>query len=196
VTEASDRSTIMWRRLDMPGHEVAELTASSAGWELQGVALFAHEGQPCRLEYRIACDAEWRTRSVRVDGRVGGTVLALELTRSDQGEWEADGRPAAALHGCIDVDLGFSPSTNLLPIRRLGLAVGDRAAVRAAWVQFPTLSLQVLEQVYARLETSRYRYESAGGTFRRDLTVGDAGWVTEYPDFWQVEAMTTAESIR
>jgi hypothetical protein len=180
----------------MPGHEIAELTAASGGRDLQGVALFAHEGQPCRLEYRIACDAEWRTRSLRVGGRVGGTPLSLELTRSEQGEWHADGLLVPALHGCVDVDLGFSPSTNLLPIRRLALGVGDHAAVRAAWVRFPTFSLEALEQVYTRIETGRYRYESAGGTFRRDLTVTDEGWVTEYPDFWHAETMTMASSVR
>jgi uncharacterized protein len=197
MTDAGDRSTILWGRLDMPGHEVAELTSIGMGdgWELRGVALLAHEGRPCRIGYRIACDAGWRTRTVQVDGHVGGTPASLHLTRSVDGEWHADGRPIAALHDCIDVDLGFSPSTNLLPIRRLGLGVGDHAAVRAAWVRFPTLSLEVLEQVYTRIETGRYRYESAGGTFRRDLTVSDEGWVTEYPDFWQAEAMTTG-SIR
>jgi hypothetical protein len=38
--------------------------------------------------------------------------------------------------GCLDIDLGFSPSTNLLPIRRLTLAVGEAATVRAAWLPF------------------------------------------------------------
>lgn len=31
-----------------------------------------------------------------------------------------------------DLDLNFSPSTNLIPLRRLGLAVGAEAPVRAA----------------------------------------------------------------
>ena len=192
----SDRSTILWRRLDMPGHEIAELERAGDGWELRGLALLAHEGQPCRLEYRITCDAAWRTRSLRVHGQLGDRPVMRELTRDARGAWEADGRAVAALHDCIDVDLGFSPSTNLLPIRRLRLAVGDRASVRAAWVRFPTLALEVLEQVYTRLGPDGYRYESAGGTFRRDLTVTDEGWVTEYPDFWRAEAMTGTNSAR
>jgi hypothetical protein len=180
---------ILWRRLDMPGHEMSELERTGEGWELRGLALLAHDGQPCRLDYRIECDPEWRTERVRVDGQVRDRPLTLQLTRSAHGEWHADGQPIAALRGCIDVDLGFSPSTNLLPIRRLGLAVGDRADVRAAWVRFPTLALEVLEQVYTRLGIDSYRYESAGGTFRRDLTVNDEGWVTDYPDFWRAEAV-------
>ncbi|NUS34077.1 MAG: hypothetical protein HOQ17_13565 [Gemmatimonadaceae bacterium] len=189
-------STILWQRLDMPGHEIAELGRVHDGWELRGLALLAYEGQPCRLEYRIGCDAGWCTRTVRVHGQIGDRPVMRELTRSAQGEWEVDGRLVAALRNCIDVDLGFSPSTNLLPIRRLSLAVGARAAVRAAWVRFPTLAPELLEQTYTRLAADRYRYESAGGGFRRDLTVSDDGWVTEYPDFWRAEAMSLVAATR
>jgi Uncharacterized protein conserved in bacteria len=188
----SERSTILWRRLDMPGHEIAELERAGEGWELRGLALLAHEGEPCRLEYRIECDGAWQTRTLHVDGRIGARPVALRLTRNGRGEWQVDGGPVPTLRDCIDVDLGFSPSTNLLPIRRLGLAVGERAAVRAAWVRFPSLTVEVLEQVYTRLAADRYRYESADGAFRRDLTVSEDGWVTDYPDFWRAEAPSTA----
>jgi hypothetical protein len=189
------RSTVLWRRLDMPGHEVAELARTPAGWDLSGVALVADDGRPCRLEYRIECDAAWLTRRLQLHGHLGGVPVTLEVTRNARDEWHANGRPVPQLQGCVDVDLAFSPSTNLLPIRRLGLAVGDHAAVRTAWVRFPTFSLEVLDQVYTRLGADTYRYESAGGTFRRDLTVNADGLVTEYPDLWRAEAMTTTDSM-
>jgi hypothetical protein len=188
------RSTILWRRLDTPGHEVGELARTPAGWELSGVALLADDGRPCRLDYRIECDAAWHTRRLQLGGHIGGAPAALELTRNAHDEWHADGRPLPELQGCVDVDLAFSPSTNLLPIRRLGLAVGDHASVRTAWVRFPTLHLEVLEQVYTRLDADTYRYESAGGSFRRDLTVTEEGLVTEYPDLWRAEATTNSGS--
>src|SRR4051812_13797400 len=87
----SGRSTILWRRLDMPGHEIAELERAGEGWELRGLALLAHDGQPCRFEYRIECDAGWRTLGLSVHGQVGGRSLTLQLTRSAHGEWHADG---------------------------------------------------------------------------------------------------------
>lgn len=192
----SGRSTILWRRLDVPGHEIAELERAGDGWELRGVALLAYEGEPCRVEYRIKCDAAWETRHLQVAGQVGARPLLLLLSRTREGEWQADGRPVPALRDCVDVDLGFSPSTNLLPIRRLQLAVGGHAAVRAAWVRFPTLELEVLEQTYTRLGADRYCYESAGGTFRRELTVSDEGWVTDYPDLWRAEAVALVDTIR
>ena len=76
-------------------------------------------------------------------------------------------------------------STNLLPIRRLNLAVGQRAIVRAAWLRFPTFNLEPLEQTYTRLDQQTYRYESGGGTFVAELKVNDFGLVTDYPGGWE-----------
>jgi hypothetical protein len=185
-----ERSTIMWRRLDMPGAEVAELTCSSTLRALAGVVVVAHDGRPCALEYHIVCDAAWQTETVSIRGHLGGTAAALEIARSSNDSWRVNGTPAPTLQGCVDVDLGFSPATNLLPIRRLNLSVGERAAVRAAWVRFPELTLEILEQTYARVAEESYMYESAGGTFRRELIVNPVGFVVDYPDYWRAEAMT------
>lgn len=177
--------TIMWQRLDVPGHEVATLRPTDGGWLLEGTVLVANEGRPCRLVYMIHCDGEWRTSRVDVHGEIGNARVRLELTRDSGGEWNANGQRIANVAGCVDVDLGFSPATNLLPIRRLGLAVGEQASVRAAWVRFPELTLEPLEQVYTRLSPDRYLYESAGGTFRRELVVDQTGFVVEYPMLWR-----------
>jgi hypothetical protein len=136
----------------------------------------------------ITCDSEWRTRRCRIRGYIGAAPVRLNLARDPAGEWTVDGARAATLSGCHDVDLGFSPATNLLPIRRLGLSVGASAPVRAAWVRFPEITTEVLEQVYTRVAPERYLYESAGGVFRRELTVDALGFVLLYPDFWRAEA--------
>jgi hypothetical protein len=183
-----DRATILWRRLDLPGHEAAELTRIAGRWRLSGVAVFAHAERPCRLQYVITCNVEWSARRCRVRGYIGSSQVRLNLTRDPAGEWTVDGARAVALAGCHDVDLGFSPSTNLLAIRRLALSVGASAPVRAAWVRFPDLTTEVLEQVYTRVAPERYLYESAAGTFRRELTVDAQGFVLHYPDFWRAEA--------
>jgi hypothetical protein len=186
--DLNDRDTILWRRLDPPGHDTAVLQPGRDGWQLSGVALFADSRHPCRLEYEIACDARWSTRRCSVNGYVGSTMIHAEVVRSSSGEWTVGGEPSPSLDGCDDVDLEFSPATNLLPIRRLGLEVGATAKVRAAWIRFPDLSVEVLEQVYTRLGQDRYLYESADGTFRRELSVDGAGFVLEYPGLWRAEA--------
>jgi len=89
--------------------------------------------------------------------------------------------------GCVDIDLNFSPSTNLLPIRRLGLEVGAEAEVQAAWLRFPSFKLERLDQRYRRLGPETYRYESARGSFVTELVVNASGFVTQYPDFCVAE---------
>lgn len=114
-----------------------------------------------------------------VRGQLGEAPVSLVLSRDSASAWIVNDGAVPALQGCIDVDLGFSPSTNLLPIRRLNLAIGASDAVRAAWVRFPELTVDVLEQRYTRLAESTYLYESAGGNFRRELTVNEHGFVTK-----------------
>jgi len=176
---------LLWRRLDLPGHEIGRLEGSDDGWKLSGTAVFAHERRPCKLDYLVVCDSGWRTTSVRVKGAIGDLGIDLSASVDEERRWYLNGAECPAVAGCIDIDLGFSPSTNLLPIRRLSLAVGEEAEVRAAWLPFPSLVFELLPQVYRREGERTYRYESGGGTFVRILEVNAAGFVTSYPGLWQ-----------
>lgn len=181
-------TTILWRRLDLPGHEWARLRDSDAGWCLEGVAVMSQGGRPCRLDYHVSCDRDWFTTSARISGWIADARIDMELTADRTRQWTLDGVAQPAVAGCLDVDLGFSPSTNVLPIRRLALPVGGVAPVRAAWVRFPEMTVEPLEQVYRRTAVGRYAYESAGGAFRAALEVDEAGLVTSYEGLWVTEA--------
>jgi uncharacterized protein len=185
VAEAS----VIWRRLDQPGHEAARLSFQGSEWRMTGTAVFVSEGRPCRLDYLVVCDADWRTRSGQVNGWLGTDLVAVKVA-AEVGRWRLNGVDCPAVAGCVDLDLNFSPSTNMLPIRRLGLAVGAEAPVRAAWLRFPIFTLEPLDQFYRRTGDATYRYESAGGAFVADLRVNAAGFVIEYPGFCQLEAGT------
>ena len=111
----------------------------------------------------------------------------IELTVDEFHHWRFNGREESAVEGCIDVDLNFSPVTNLLPIRRLNLGIGEHSEVKAAWLRFPSFELEPLVQVYTRLDEFRYRYSSSGGEFVRELTVNEVGFITDYPGFWAAD---------
>ncbi len=182
--------SILWRGLYLPGHEACRLSPVNSGWHLTGTAVFSHQEQPCRLDYVIVCDAGWRTQSATIRGWLGDTLIGIELTVDSDQHWQLNGSARPEVTGCIDLDLNFSPSTNLLPIRRLGLAIGQSAEVKAAWLRFPSFELEPLLQVYRRLDETTYRYESAGGQFVADLQVNSTGFVTDYPGIWQAEVTT------
>jgi hypothetical protein len=118
---------------------------------------------------------------------VGTDLIGVKIDIDSDRRWRLNGEECAEVAGCIALDLNFSPSTNLLPIRRLNLAIGQEAGVRAAWLRFPSFKLEPLEQIYRRTGPSFYRYESAGGRFVTDLEVDEAGFVTHYPNLWRVE---------
>ena len=183
---------IVWRRLDLPGHEVARLERRDYGWELSGTAVLVHEQRPCKLDYVVICDPSWRTDSARLSGVIGDREIDLRVSVDRQQRWYMDRVEFPAVAGCIDIDLGFSPSTNLIPIRRLSLAVGEKREVRAAWLPFPSLVFELLPQVYRREGEKTYWYESGGGVFVRMLEVNAAGFVTSYPGLWQEECHITS----
>jgi hypothetical protein len=191
----SEGKAILWRRLDLPGHDAATIESIGDGWRVSGVALVVESALPCRVEYNVTCDLRWVTRHCSLRGYVGARPVALDIVRSASGNWTVNGVDAPGLQECTDIDLGFTPATNLLPIRRLKLEVGHRAIVRAAWIRFPEFTAEVLDQVYTRQAGDRYLYESDMGAFRRELRVDPFGCVVEYPGLWSVEASAPLSAI-
>lgn len=178
---------IAWRRLDSPGHDAAVLRATDHGHLLEGAAAFLEDGAPCHLRYSVELDDRWHTRSATVDGWLGATQVQLAIAVDASGHWRLNGQPMPAVAGALDVDLAFTPATNLLPIRRLRLGVGDSSPVVAAWLPFPELTLRPLDQTYRRTSTDAYDYAALGGSFRVTLLVSPQGFVTDYPGLWVQE---------
>jgi len=149
--------------------------------------VFAHDRQPCRLDYLIVCTSQWQTVSCKVEGWLGNQSVEIEISIDPAGQWLMNERECLPVSGCTDIDLNFSPSTNLLPIRRLDLEIGAEAEVNAAWLRFPSFKLERLDQKYRRISADKYGYESAGGSFVTELEVNSAGLVTRYPGFFEAE---------
>ena len=185
--DATDIEAILWRGFALPGHEACRLFSQNSEWYVEGTAVFSHENRSCRLDYQIVCDTLWRTLSGQVKGWLGNTSIGIEIQSDPAHHWWLNEIEQPAVKGCIDLDLNFSPSTNLLPIRRLNLAIGETAEITAAWLRFPSFTLEPLPQHYRHLDENLYRYESAGGQFVADLKVNRSGLVVEYPGLWQAE---------
>jgi hypothetical protein len=173
---------VAWRRSDeVETDEHCTLTLRDTGLSLIGTVLGAEGGLPVRVEYRVLADRAGMTTAVHVRDLRGFETRTIALERSSKGGWKVDGAAATGLRGCTDVDLGCSPSTNTLPIRRLRLAIGTSQTIQAAWVRFPELSVIKAAQTYTRLDEFTYHY--ASGTFEADLTVDEDGLVTGYAEW-------------
>lgn len=180
-------SSILWRGIFLPGHEACRLLSHGSTWQLEGMAVFSHQQRPCQLNYQVVCDTTWCTLSAKVEGWLGSTRINILIRTDPHHHWWMNEVEVPEVKGCIDLDLNFSPSTNLIPIHRLNLAVGEQATIKAAWLKFPSFTLEPLPQRYHRLEELLYRYESGAGRFVADLQVNRAGFVVDYPGIWKAE---------
>ena len=180
-------ASILWRRLDAPGHDACRLERTDGGWRLDGAAVFLHEGAPARLSYRVACDAAWHTREGSVQGWVGARAVDAAVRHSADGAWTLNGAVVPGLDGCVDLDLGFTPATNLLQLRRVALQVGQGADVPVAWLDVPALSLDVLHQRYERRAEGAYWYEAPRFGYAELLEVDPVGFARRYPGLWEAE---------
>jgi uncharacterized protein len=174
---------VVWRRSDeVQADEHCTLTIRDSGLALVGTILGAEATLPVRIEYRVFTDAAGFTTAVHVRDLRGFEQRTITLDRDQKGRWTVDGKAARALSGCTDVDIGCSPSTNTLPIRRTRLGVGASHTIRAAWLRFPELTAHKAAQTYTRIDEYTYRYTS--GSFVAELTVDDEGLVASYAA-WQ-----------
>jgi len=196
--DATERhvATALWRRLDVPGLEHVQLRMGADGPRLAGTVLVAEADAPLRLDYDIACHADWSTRRVTMTLVHGHALRRVELVADALHRWWMDGAELPSVAGCVDVDLSLTPSTNTLPLRRLGLldlALGESRDVRAAWVRFPEVRVEALPQRYTRVGERRFRYESwsdsrpagVANTFVAGLEVDALGLVVSYPPYWE-----------
>jgi uncharacterized protein len=173
---------VAWRRSDdIETDEHCTLTVRDSGLSMVGTVLGAEAGAPVRIEYRVLADAAGFTTATHVRDLRGFETRTLTLDRDAKGNWSVDGKTVRSLKGCTDVDLGCSPSTNTLPIRRLRLAPGKSATIKAAWVRFPDLVVVKSAQTYTRLDEFTWRY--ASGSYESELTVDDDGLVAVYADW-------------
>src|SRR5215469_8192208 len=178
--QESPSRQLVWRQvLDGSSMEHFRLSKARSCWLLHGRVVAAEDYAPLHVEYRIECNEQWLTQSCVIEQDFDGMQRQLTLARADDG-WRIDGSHVPALRSCTDVDLGISPSTNTLPINRLGLAVGQESNIKAAWVKFPSLEVVTADQGYERLADHRYLYRNIGSEFRAELEVDDSGLMIDY----------------
>jgi hypothetical protein len=183
-------STAIWKQSEPKAFEFATIDQTGAGFVLNGDVVVGDNNNELAITYRIAVDRSWETRDVAIStksGRAPERRLGLR-SNSDRrwsiqragGEWTE----APEFDGLIDIDLGCTPATNLLPIRRFDLAIGESAETTAVWVTFPMLDMLRLPQKYTRLDERLYCYESFLNGFTAELHVDDFGVVDRYSDIW------------
>jgi hypothetical protein len=181
-------AVLFWRKLDSPGHDSCRFFQLAGGYRLLGAAVFLESKRVCHLQYDVMADAGFRTTGASVAGFVGKTPVDVRIRAIGGERWEVNGKNCPRIAGCLDVDLGFTPATNLLALRRLALRVGQEAEAPAVYLAFPAMQFMVLPQHYKRISRNEYDYEAPSFGYRGTLRVSPIGAVVEYPGLFEMVA--------
>jgi hypothetical protein len=181
---------VLWCCPLLSSSEHASLRESEDGYRLQGVVAVPLENVPCHIEYTVLVDLQWRAGEVRAAIVIPSGVREIVLRSHPTQGWVLDGVAAPFLRDCHDIDLGWTPATNTIPIRRLELEIGETASIAVAWIRFPELDVVRNEQHYTRLASDRWRYRS--GEFDFELATDPvSGLVLTYgDDLWRASAIS------
>jgi hypothetical protein len=179
-------ATAAWQhRGARTGFEVAYFQPLGEGWRVEGWTTAIEDRRTWAVEYVIDLDGTGTTRSARIRGRSAAGFTSALLETDGAGRWVVDGVSASHLDGCLDVDLESSAMTNALPVRRMGLAPGARAAAPAAYVRAVGLDVERLGQTYLRAPDEaahqRYDYAAPAFDFACRITYDESGLILDYP---------------
>lgn len=165
-----------WVGSEESSTEACDVAMSDRGMVANGVV----ETSAWRLLYCVETDEIGRFRT----GELTTGSRTLRLSNS-AGRWTVNDEPRDDLEGATEIDISVTPLTNSLPIRRLGLAIGESADVDTAWIAVPSLTVVRDPQRYTRIGEKQWLYESRDSDFRAILTVDDEGLVLDYPGLFR-----------
>ncbi|MFD5316432.1 putative glycolipid-binding domain-containing protein [Streptomyces sp. NPDC127098] len=188
MTFASPPRSAAWSHQDArSGFEVAFFRPRrDGGYDIEGSTAAVEDGESWIVDYAITLDTTWTTRRARITSRSrADAARSTVLEAAGTGRWRVDGVAAPHLDGCLDVDLESSAMTNALPAHRLALPVGARSDAPAAYVRALDLTVDRLEQTYARVpdEGSHQRldYTAPAFDFACRLVYDGSGLILAYP---------------
>lgn len=178
---------VAWKRFDERGEERCGLACDGEICGAEGVGAVAINGSGLVFQYRIELGDDWQVRRAGIITKLGADEFTVILERHEDGNWSVGSVRTPQFDGCDDVDFAFSPATNTVAIRRMGLAVGESRVTKAILVTEPELLLEAVEQTYTRLDESRYEFRA--GPFTAVITVDEDGIVSQYPGMFQAIQM-------
>lgn len=167
---------VVWVRQDAPGNDSCRFADAEGGYLIDGSSTDAKGNI---LPYRIRARGDGTTRRARI-----GAQSRIFVRRAPDNTWLLNGTPAPAVSGAEDIDLGFTPATLTLPIRRFKLGIGDDAEIMVARLDLETESLTPLRLVFRRIAEEEYECLNAETGKTSHLLVDGHGIVQTYTGHW------------
>ena len=187
---------LVWTGVEEWLTEAASVELGEDGLRATGIQLGA-DPAPFRVDYRLDASGGFVTRELDLTATAEGWSRRLLLRHDGSGGWRAEidldgGAPDGDWDGALpdlsiarDVDLGFSPLTNSMPILRHRLHSGGSHHFVMAWVSVPELRVTAASQRYEHVrdgdEGAVVRFLDGESDFSAELELDRDGLLRLYP---------------
>jgi hypothetical protein len=179
---------VVWRGTEEWLAEAAAVDLHEDGLSATGVQLGA-DPAPYRLDYRLDASEGFVTRELELTATVEGTRRRLRLRHDGAGDWSAEADHEVELpelSEARDIDIGFSPLTNSMPILRHRLHQQGEHDFVMAWVEVPSLNVIAARQRYVHVrgdgDGAVVRFLDGESEFSAELELDSDGLLVFYPE--------------
>jgi hypothetical protein len=122
----------------------------------------------------------------RIAGFIGERVIDYIVVREDR-VWRLNGTALSGLGHLLDLDLGFTPATNIQQLRRVAIAENETVQLPVAWLDVDAGTLTELPQVYERRGPAAFWYQAPSFGYEGLLELAPNGFIRSYPNLWEAE---------
>jgi hypothetical protein len=179
---------VTWRGVEEWLAEVAAVDLRDDGLSATGTQLGA-DPSPYRLDYTLDASDGFVTRELELTTTADGSRRTLKLHHDGSGGWRAEAEHEVELPDLSlarDIDIGFSPLTNSMPILRHGLHRQGEHDFVMAWVEVPSLNVIAARQRYEHVRGGEQgavvRFLDGESDFSADLELDPEGLLVFYPE--------------
>jgi uncharacterized protein len=178
------QANVLWTGREYYSLENCLIQTFPNGAYVNSVIIGMYNHQIYRVEYSITTNEKWETKLCELKTQASDRRETITLQKLSNEEWTQNGKPAAQLSGCIDVDIPLTPFTNTLPINRLKLNNNESKLIKVAYLDILNNEIKAVRQMYTRVSATKYKYENVPNDFEAEITVDDLGIVIDYPELF------------
>lgn len=171
---------VLWVKQDWQGNDACRFADAEGGYLIDGSSTDAGWDV---LRYRLRARGDGTTRRVRIGAR-----SRLFVRRAPDDSWTLNGTAMPEVSGAQDIDLGFTPAWFTLPIRRLGLAVGQEAELMVARLDIENHRLVPRHVTFRHTAPEAYDCIDTEAGHTAQLQVDRHGNVRAERGRWQAQA--------
>ncbi len=179
------QTNIIWKGSYYQSMEYCNLIQDESGNEIQSTIIGYHEQQIFKVEYHIHTNNTWEVVSVNIDMQLNDTPEIIILENKD-GIWYLNNKPEPSFKDIAYIDISLTPFTNTLPINGLIFENNKPQTIDVIYFDLLEKEIKPSKQIYARLSTDKYLFQTYDGSFKAEIKVDGQGLVTDYPQLFEM----------